>query len=83
METGTWKVKTGLAQMLKGGVIMDVVTPEHVVVLARSDEVECPTTIQNAVVCDAHGSVIVLGHGTDWCNSMSGSYLIGVELELV
>jgi pyridoxal 5'-phosphate synthase pdxS subunit len=29
METGTWKVKTGLAQMLKGGVIMDVVNPEH------------------------------------------------------
>jgi pyridoxal 5'-phosphate synthase pdxS subunit len=28
-ETGTWKVKTGLAQMLKGGVIMDVVTPDH------------------------------------------------------
>jgi pyridoxal 5'-phosphate synthase pdxS subunit len=29
METGTDKVKRGLAQMLKGGVIMDVVTPEH------------------------------------------------------
>ena len=29
METGTWKVKVGLAQMLKGGVIMDVVTPEQ------------------------------------------------------
>ena len=29
METGTFKVKSGLAQMLKGGVIMDVVTPEH------------------------------------------------------
>ncbi len=29
METGTWKVKAGLAQMLKGGVIMDVVTPEQ------------------------------------------------------
>jgi pyridoxal 5'-phosphate synthase pdxS subunit len=29
MQTGTWKVKTGLAQMLKGGVIMDVVSPEH------------------------------------------------------
>jgi len=29
MKSGTWKVKTGLAQMLKGGVIMDVVTPEH------------------------------------------------------
>ncbi len=29
METGTWKAKAGLAQMLKGGVIMDVVTAEH------------------------------------------------------
>jgi len=29
METGTWKVKTGHAQMLKGGVIMDVVNAEH------------------------------------------------------
>jgi pyridoxal 5'-phosphate synthase pdxS subunit len=28
-ETGTLRVKTGLAEMLKGGVIMDVVTPEH------------------------------------------------------
>jgi pyridoxal 5'-phosphate synthase pdxS subunit len=27
--TGTWTVKTGHAQMLKGGVIMDVVTAEH------------------------------------------------------
>jgi len=27
--TGTWRVKVGLAQMLKGGVIMDVVTPEQ------------------------------------------------------
>ena len=29
MEKGTWKAKAGLAQMLKGGVIMDVVTPEQ------------------------------------------------------
>jgi len=29
MEKGTWKVKSGLAQTLKGGVIMDVVTPEQ------------------------------------------------------
>jgi pyridoxal 5'-phosphate synthase pdxS subunit len=29
MKTGTWKIKTGLAQMLKGGVIMDVVSTEH------------------------------------------------------
>ena len=28
-ETGTWRLKVGLAEMLKGGVIMDVVTPEH------------------------------------------------------
>ncbi|MCK9517850.1 MAG: pyridoxal 5'-phosphate synthase lyase subunit PdxS [Dehalococcoidia bacterium] len=28
-QTGTWAVKAGLAQMLKGGVIMDVVTPEQ------------------------------------------------------
>jgi len=28
-ETGTREIKEGLAQMLKGGVIMDVVTPEH------------------------------------------------------
>ena len=28
-ETGTWRVKVGLAQMLKGGVIMDVVTAEE------------------------------------------------------
>lgn len=29
MEKGTWTVKSGLAQMLKGGVIMDVTTAEH------------------------------------------------------
>ena len=29
VKTGTWTEKKGLAQMLKGGVIMDVVTPEH------------------------------------------------------
>ena len=29
VETSTWTTKKGLAQMLKGGVIMDVVTAEH------------------------------------------------------
>jgi len=29
METSTWTTRVGLAQMLKGGVIMDVVTPEQ------------------------------------------------------
>src|SRR5690348_3582495 len=28
-DTATFRVKAGLAEMLKGGVIMDVVTPEH------------------------------------------------------
>jgi pyridoxal 5'-phosphate synthase pdxS subunit len=28
-KTGTWEAKKGLAQMLKGGVIMDVTTPEQ------------------------------------------------------
>ena len=28
-DTATWRVKAGLAQMLKGGVIMDVVTADH------------------------------------------------------
>lgn len=29
VEIASWKVKTGLAEMLKGGVIMDVTTPEQ------------------------------------------------------
>ena len=29
MEVGTWRLKKGLAEMLKGGVIMDVTTPEE------------------------------------------------------
>ena len=28
-DKGTWTVKKGLAEMLKGGVIMDVTTPEQ------------------------------------------------------
>ena len=31
-----FKVKTGLAQMLKGGVIMDVVTPEQAIIAERA-----------------------------------------------
>ncbi len=36
METGTWAVKKGHAQMLKGGVIMDVVTAEHARIAERA-----------------------------------------------
>ena len=35
-ETATWTVKAGLAQMLKGGVIMDVVNVEHALIAAEA-----------------------------------------------
>jgi len=38
-HTGTDTVKRGLAQMLKGGVIMDVVTPEHAVIAQEAGAV--------------------------------------------
>jgi pyridoxal 5'-phosphate synthase pdxS subunit len=38
-HTGTVTVKRGLAQMLKGGVIMDVVTPEHAVIAQEAGAV--------------------------------------------
>src|SRR6202046_3013370 len=38
-EKGTVTVKRGLAQMLKGGVIMDVVTPDHAVVAQEAGAV--------------------------------------------
>jgi pyridoxal 5'-phosphate synthase pdxS subunit len=39
MEQGTITVKRGLAQMLKGGVIMDVVTPEQAVIAQEAGAV--------------------------------------------
>ncbi|HEY6484838.1 MAG TPA: pyridoxal 5'-phosphate synthase lyase subunit PdxS [Candidatus Cybelea sp.] len=39
MEKGTVTVKRGLAQMLKGGVIMDVVTPEHAAIAQEAGAV--------------------------------------------
>ncbi len=38
-QTGTTTVKRGLAQMLKGGVIMDVVTPEQAAVAQEAGAV--------------------------------------------
>lgn len=38
-DTGSMKVKRGLAQMLKGGVIMDVVTPEQAVIAEEAGAV--------------------------------------------
>jgi pyridoxal 5'-phosphate synthase pdxS subunit len=38
-EQGTWRVKVGLAEMLKGGVIMDVVTPDQAVIAEKAGAV--------------------------------------------
>lgn len=38
-EKATWRNKVGLAEMLKGGVIMDVVTPEHAVIAEEAGAV--------------------------------------------
>lgn len=38
-KTGSYKVKSGLAQMLKGGVIMDVVTPEQAIIAEEAGAV--------------------------------------------
>lgn len=56
-ETGTWTLKTGLAQMLKGGVIMDVVTPEHARI--AEDAGACAVMALERVPADirAHGGV--------------------------
>jgi pyridoxal 5'-phosphate synthase pdxS subunit len=57
METGIWKVKAGLAQMLKGGVIMDVVTPEHARIAEEAGA--CAVMALERVPADirAHGGV--------------------------
>jgi pyridoxal 5'-phosphate synthase pdxS subunit len=56
-KTGTWTEKKGLAQMLKGGVIMDVVTPEHAKI--AEDAGACAVMALERVPADirAHGGV--------------------------
>lgn len=56
-QTGTVAVKRGLAQMLKGGVIMDVVTPEHAKI--AEDAGACAVMALERVPADirAHGGV--------------------------
>jgi len=60
MESGTWKVKTGLAQMLKGGVIMDVVTPEHAKI--AQDAGACAVMALERVPADIRAAGGVLKH---------------------
>ena len=56
-EIGTETVKRGLAQMLKGGVIMDVVTPEHAII--AEEAAACAVMALERVPADirAHGGV--------------------------
>jgi pyridoxal 5'-phosphate synthase pdxS subunit len=56
-EIGTETVKKGLAQMLKGGVIMDVVTPEHAIIAEEAGA--CAVMALERVPADirAHGGV--------------------------
>ncbi len=56
-DTDPWRRKTGLAQMLKGGVIMDVVTPEHARI--AEDAGACAVMALERVPSDirAHGGV--------------------------
>src|ERR1041384_2590399 len=56
-ETGTWLVKRGHAQMLKGGVIMDVVTPEQARIAEEAGA--CAVMALERVPADirAHGGV--------------------------
>lgn len=39
MEKGTFQIKTGFAEMFKGGVIMDVTTPEQAVIAEEAGAV--------------------------------------------
>ena len=47
MEQGTLRLKTGLAEMLKGGVIMDVTTPEQAKI---AQDPASPVPSENLVV---------------------------------
>lgn len=56
-EVATFKVKKGLAQMLKGGVIMDVVTAEHAKIAEDSGAVAVMALERVPADIRAHGGV--------------------------
>jgi pyridoxal 5'-phosphate synthase pdxS subunit len=57
VKQGSYQIKAGLAQMLKGGVIMDVVTPEHAEIAENAGA--CSVMALERVPADirAHGGV--------------------------
>ncbi len=56
-EKGTFALKKGLAQMLKGGVIMDVVTPEHAKIAEDAGAVAVMALERIPADIRAHGGV--------------------------
>ena len=56
-EVGTFALKKGLAQMLKGGVIMDVVTPEHARIAEQAGAVAVMALERVPADIRAHGGV--------------------------
>ena len=56
-EVGTFALKKGLAQMLKGGVIMDVVTPEHAIIAEEAGAVAVMALERVPADIRAHGGV--------------------------
>src|SRR5919199_6425574 len=57
MEKSTWLTKAGLAQMLKGGVIMDVVTPEQARIAEEAGAVAVMALERVPADIRAHGGV--------------------------
>src|SRR3954451_19789414 len=57
MEKSTWLTKVGLAQMLKGGVIMDVVTPDQARIAEEAGAVAVMALERVPADIRAHGGV--------------------------
>jgi pyridoxal 5'-phosphate synthase pdxS subunit len=57
MDTSTWTTKVGLAQMLKGGVIMDVVTPDQAKIAEEAGAVAVMALERVPADIRAHGGV--------------------------
>ena len=60
-KTGTWTVKVGLAQMLKGGVIMDVVTADQARI--AEDAGACAVMALERVPAEIRAAGGVAAHG--------------------
>ena len=50
MKKGTFKIKVGLAEMLKGGVIMDVTNVEQAVIAEKAGAVAV-ITVAIGIIC--------------------------------